>query len=130
MRQSSTSHSKKKAGRKNRSTETLIRRHSMNAIFWKAMAVAAVASVFYLGDGLHERHGVALGDLENCASAEPAASGKSKEVSWEKLAYAWPDNLFSKREISGGWLVAVERNYGSNVVFGLTFVPDPDHKWK
>ena len=29
----------------------------MNAIFWKAMAVAAVASVFYVEDGLDERQG-------------------------------------------------------------------------
>ena len=57
----------------------------MNSIFWKLLAVAAVASVFYLGHGLHERHGVALGDFESNASAadEPIAK---PTPNWESLS--------------------------------------------
>jgi len=53
------------------------------------------------------------------------------KVEWEgiahNLAYSNATQLFAlvRSKIPGGWLVAF---YGHNIG-GLTFVPDPNHKW-
>ena len=103
----------------------------MNSLFWKAMAVAAIASVFYLGDGLHERHGVTLSDLERSASAADAPGAAVKKVYWESVPFDFPPGS-SRRPVPGGWIVGLTQAnapIGSREV-GMTFVPDPDHKWK
>lgn len=99
----------------------------MNSIFWKLLGVAAVASVFYLGHGLHERHGVTLSDLESSASA---ADKLPLNAEWEYAGMGWPKSS-NRRAVPGGWIVVlVSEDPIEKQRFGMTFVPDPDHKWK
>jgi len=102
----------------------------MNSIFWKLLGVAAVASVFYLGHGLHERTGVSLSDLERSASAADAP-GATAKVYWESVPFDFPSGS-SRRSVPGGWIVGLTQANApiGNREIGMTFVPDPDHKWK
>ena len=49
-------------------------------------------------------------------------------LKWEKVPEQGRSSVYSQTErakIPGGWLVRTSLGEGS----GVTFVPDPDHKW-
>lgn len=96
----------------------------MNSIFWKVLAVAAVASVFYVGYGLQE-----LRDSHSQQSVV-AVEGERTANDWEYVNFELPKGSNARRAVPGGWLLTLYQKKGDADVFGVTFVPDPDHKWK
>ena len=106
---------------------------------WFALAVAGVLGLFCAGAGLKDwahAGGLAFGQEAN----DPNTAAKLK---WEMLAgnaalttqfKAAPPSRVHRSKIPGGWLVETYRPsfrdglLAANGV-GLTFVPDPEHKW-
>ena len=93
-----------------------------NSVFWKRVAVAGLAALFYVGHGLHEQHSPAWHVLTSASAAEQPAVGEAG--SWEQLYdgknATWV--IAARCKLPGGWLVAVRDA-------GLTYYPDPNHLW-
>ena len=49
-------------------------------------------------------------------------------LTFEKLATTGGTNMVRAR-IPGGWLVRTHREWRDSTGMGITFVPDPDHRW-
>ncbi len=47
--------------------------------------------------------------------------GENEMIKWEKLNNNWPNCSTYRAKVLGGWLVTAGD--------GLTFYPDPEHKW-
>jgi hypothetical protein len=102
---------------------------------WFALAVAGVLGLFYAGAGLHDA-GTSAGGL---AYGQEAA-GQMPTLVWERLKVSGVDTSTAPRvyrcKIHGGWLLETSRSRGSfggqsggGIGVGLTFIPDPEHKW-
>jgi len=114
---------------------------------WFALAVVAVLGLFYVGAGLQSGSpsGIAQGqevkvkplfeqpDQPRAKAGPPAAT-----LDWERLGskIGGRDLGFNgprayRTKITGGWLVESSRQTsgGGGTGTGLTFIPDPEHKW-
>jgi hypothetical protein len=124
---------------------------------WFSLAFLGVLGLFYVGYGLQCSPVPAIGGLAFGQEAKPAAAkqpGKKLQaelepppppvakLKWELLAgsvannsqRATPPSRIHRSKIPGGWLVETYRRSTGNSAtissgVGLTFVPDPDHKW-
>ena len=52
-------------------------------------------------------------------------------LKFEKLEYKAETRIDSieRAKVLGGWFVVVNAHYGNGGGAGLTFMPDPEHKW-
>src|SRR5436190_9075380 len=98
---------------------------------WFALATAGVLGLFYVGNGLRSDRNAA--DLSMAAAAHGQEANKHALV-WEGLPSfgILPGSGLYRTKVSGGWLVFATipsvRN-ADPTASGLTFVPDPEHKW-
>ena len=103
---------------------------------WFALAVAGVLGLFYAGAGLQS--GSPAWSAGSVAFGQETAA---KRVKWERIE-GQGGGLVGERspevrraKIPGGWLVETTRqaitgnSNGGGLGVGLTFVPDPEHKW-
>ena len=99
---------------------------------WFVLATIAIAALLYVGTGLRR---------ERQFSGPAASAGTLYAQEANKHALVWnevpsfgilPGSAMYRTKITGGWLVfgviPSARN-SEPVASGLTFVPDPDHKW-
>lgn len=98
---------------------------------WFVLAVAGVLGLIYVGHGLH-RGDDAVWQLPmgNVAMAQEA--GNDGGLTFRPIPDNNGDIQINIAKVPGGWLVdafdtRVGRGDGSGV--GLTFLPDPQHKW-
>jgi hypothetical protein len=97
---------------------------------WFALAVAGVLGLFYVGHGLHSGQDAAWQlPAGNVATAQEA--GKDDRLRFRPTNQSSSDEEKKIAKIPGGWLVMirVRNRLGEDAGVGLTFVPDPEHKW-
>jgi len=89
---------------------------------WFALAVVAVLGLFYVGYGLQSGSpGVAFGQ-------DVLAR---RGLDWKPVGHL-PNQVvpaIRRTKIPGGWLVLVSPQSSALTDSGITFVPDPEHKW-
>jgi hypothetical protein len=103
---------------------------------WFVLAVAAVLGLFYVGAGMRDD-----GSPDWCVGSIAFGQEAAKQMKWERIE-GQSGGLVGERspevrraKIPGGWLVESTRqaitgnSSGSGLGVGLTFVPDPEHKW-
>ena len=97
---------------------------------WFALAVAGVLGLFYVGHGLHSgQDAVWQLPAGNVAMAQEKVS---RTLEWQRLLskqLIGPASLIFRTKIPSGWLVLLRPSGTNGVESGVTFVPDPDHKW-
>jgi hypothetical protein len=102
--------------------------HSRN---WLMFVVALIASLYVFGGGAGQGlapPGAAPGGI--AVAQQPAAHDALlwDSVTTRGLGVA----RIYRAKVPGGWLVSMDAQSfqpGNDTVAGLTFVPDPDHKW-
>ena len=88
---------------------------------WFALAVAAVLGLFYVSYGQ---------DVKVKPLFEQPAEPMPATVKWETPSPARPGSRgMSRSKIPSGWLVETRHSTSNGMGIGLTFVPDPEHKW-
>jgi hypothetical protein len=100
---------------------------------WYLLGVGVVLGLFYVGLGLRDEPALYrfLGDSAVVAQ-EPA---KKDAVLWAGLPNRGMglNSEINRAKVPGGWLVFVSvqspSRAGESAGSGLTFVPDPEHKW-
>lgn len=104
----------------------------MHHLFWKALALAAVVGVFYVGHGLHQSAGPA-GDASWLPAAEAQAFGPKKPFVWQTISREGNSTEFDihtqRASVPGGWLVWQMEIRAAKAGGGMAFLPDPEHRW-
>jgi hypothetical protein len=97
---------------------------------WFVLAVFGVLGLFYVGGGLRSDFNAEF----PVASVAYGQEGNKHALVWTELPSIGivPGSAIHRTRISGGWLVFGTipsiRN-SEPIASGLTFVPDPEHKW-
>ena len=91
----------------------------------RAWFVAGALGLYYFGHG--PTSASPPWSIGETAVGQEAAAVRLK---WERLAWnpQW-GTTYSRCKVPGGWLVESLYSSANGIGKGLTFVPDPEHRW-